>query len=90
MYSFLIGYFNNIDKFNKLKPKKKRNKAKKANVFDTASELYNDLLEIYFYKYKALSDAKIESLVINMRLLIYFLKYTIIMSGLKTKNSLIQ
>ena len=27
-------------------------------MYDTASELYNDLLEIYFHKYKALSDVK--------------------------------
>ena len=27
-------------------------------MYDTASELYNDLLEVYFHKYKALSDVK--------------------------------
>ena len=31
---------------------------KKTNVYDTTSELYNDLLEIYFHKYKAFSDVK--------------------------------
>ena len=57
MYSFLISFFNDLDKFNKLKPKKKKQKRKKkTNVDDTASELYNDLLEMYFYRYEALSD----------------------------------
>ena len=30
----------------------KKQKRKKAIVYDTASELYNDLLGIYFDKYK--------------------------------------
>ena len=54
MYSFLISFFNDLDKFNKLKKRNKREK--KTNAVDTASELYNDLLEMYFYKYEALSD----------------------------------
>ena len=27
-------------------------------MYDTSSELYNDLLEVYFHKFKALSDFK--------------------------------
>ena len=42
MYSFLIRFFNDLDKFNKLKPQKEETK-KKTNVSDAASELYNDL-----------------------------------------------
>ena len=35
-----------------------KTKEKKTNVYDTDSELYNVLLEIYFYEYKALSDVQ--------------------------------
>ena len=51
MYYFLISLFNGLDK---PRNSKRGNKKEKTNVYDTASELYNDLLEIYFYKYKAL------------------------------------
>ena len=52
--NFLINIFNDLDKFNKLK----RPKEKKTSLNDTALELANDLLQIYFYKYKALSNVK--------------------------------
>ena len=50
-------------------------------VYDNGSEL-----ESYFDKYKTLSDAKKESWVINMILLICFLSHIIMTSGLKIKN----
>ena len=42
----------------KLKHKKKNQKEKKINVYDAASELYNELWETYFDEYNELSDAK--------------------------------
>ena len=60
IYSFLINFFNDLirNKFSKLKPQKEETKKKTANIYDTTLELYNDFLEIYFYKYKALLDVK--------------------------------
>ena len=37
---------------------KAQKKRKKTTVYDNASELYNEYLEIYFDEYKALSDVK--------------------------------
>ena len=49
---FLANLFDSLDKFNKkntknTKKNKKQNKAKIANVYNAASELYNNLLGIY-------------------------------------------
>ena len=52
-YSFSAEFFNDLDKFNKLRTQKE-----KKNVYDTFSELYNNLLERYFDEYYDLSDAK--------------------------------
>ena len=54
MYSFLSNFSNDLDKFSRLKPQQQ----KKKNVYNTASELYNDLLETYFDVYYDLWDAK--------------------------------
>ena len=56
--SFLVNFFNDLDKFKKLKSKKEETKEKKTNVYDTVSELYNDLLKAYFDEYYGLLDAK--------------------------------
>ena len=37
---------------------KKSTKERKINVYDKASELYNDFLRIYYHKYYELSDDK--------------------------------
>ena len=56
-HSLLVDFFNDLDKFSRLKrktenkqtnKKKKKKERKKAKVNDTASELYNYLLEIYY------------------------------------------
>ena len=44
--SFLDKRFNDLNKFNKLKTQKEETQKKKTNVHDTASELYNEFLEI--------------------------------------------
>ena len=57
-HSFLADFFNDLNKFSRVKTKKRktqRNKRKKTNA---ASELYNDLLEIYFDKCYNLSGTK--------------------------------
>ena len=44
---FLVDFFNDLDKFNKVKPEKdETKKTKKTDVYNKASELYNDLPEI--------------------------------------------
>ena len=66
-------------------------KLKKETVFNNASELQNEYLEIYFDQYIALPDAKKESWVTNMILKNYFLLMNIIIiTGLKIKNRLIR
>ena len=51
--SFLVKFFNDLDKFSKLKIlKEKKPKEIRTNVYHTASsELYNQLLGIYFDEY---------------------------------------
>ena len=56
-YQFQDNFSDDSDIFNKLKHKKKKHK-KVTNVYNTVSELYNDLLEIYFDEYNELLDAK--------------------------------
>ena len=46
-HSFLVQLLNDSNKFNKLKPQKEETKKKKLNVYEQASELYNDSLGIY-------------------------------------------
>ena len=56
-YPFLVDFFNDLNKFNNLKTQKENSKKKITNVYDTASELYNDFLGIYFDEYNKLPDA---------------------------------
>ena len=56
-YSILAEFFNDFGKLTELKTQKEKKK-EKTNVYDTVSELYNDLLEIYFDQYYDLSDVK--------------------------------
>ena len=49
---FIANIFDSLDKFNKkntknTKKKKKKKQSKNANVYNAASELYNNLLGIY-------------------------------------------
>ena len=50
--------FNDLDKFNKLKPQKEEANKKKTNVYNTASEPYHGSLGTYFDEYYDLSDTK--------------------------------
>ena len=58
---FLAKLFDNLSKFEELKTQKqktekqKKKQKQKKNVHNTASELYNDLLEIYFDQYNDLN-----------------------------------
>ena len=47
-HSFPSNFFDDLDKFNKLKTQKEKTKKKKTNVYNTASEIYKGLLGIYF------------------------------------------
>ena len=44
---FLVEFFDDLNKFNMLNPQKESTKKRKTNVYDTASDLYNDLLAKY-------------------------------------------
>ena len=54
-YSCLVKFFNNLSKFKKLKTIKQKAGKKKASAY---SELYNNLLGIYYNEYNELSDAQ--------------------------------
>ena len=55
----MADFFNDLNKFNKLKTEKEKTKKKKiTNAYDTVSGLYNDLLGIHFDEYYDLSDAE--------------------------------
>ena len=47
-YLLLIEIFNDLNKFKKLKRIKQETEKKNTIVYDAATELYNDLLGIYF------------------------------------------
>ena len=68
----------------------KKAKKKRTNVYNTASELYNDLLEIYFDEYYELSDAKRDKMKCKYDPKKLFLETYNYWSGLKIKNRLIQ
>ena len=55
---FYSRFYSDLNKFNNLNPKKESTKEKKVTLYDNASELFNEYLEIYFNEYKALSDAQ--------------------------------
>ena len=88
-YLLLFSFYSNLNKFNNLNQRKENNKEEKRSVYNNASELYRDYLEIYFDEYKVFSNGK-KSRVINIILLIYLLKHVIMISGFKVKNCLIQ
>ena len=58
MYSFLVEFFHDLNKFNTLNTQKEKTKKKKTNVYDTASAFYHDLLETPFDEYYDLPDAE--------------------------------
>ena len=55
---FLPNYLDDLDEFNKLKIQEEKVKKQRTNVPNTASDLYKNLLAIYFDEYYELLDAK--------------------------------
>ena len=55
---FLKDFFDELDDLNNLSTQKESTKRIKINVYDTASELYNNFPGIYYHKYYELSDDK--------------------------------
>ena len=78
---FQPTYFNDLNKFNKLKTQNEKT--------NKASELYSDLLQKYFDENYDLLDAERINWNTNINLKSYFLKHIIMMRGLKMKNFLI-
>ena len=56
--SFLNEFFGDLDKLNNLNPQKESINKRKINVYDKASELYNDFPGIYHHKYFELQNDK--------------------------------
>ena len=54
MYSFLANFFDDLDKFCRLKPRKKKKKKDKKNIYNTLLQLHNDLRTTYFNGYNDL------------------------------------
>ena len=57
-HPILFLFCSELNKFSNTKPWKGRTKDKKAIVYNNASEIYNDYLEIYFNQYMTRLDAK--------------------------------
>ena len=57
-HSFLKEFLDDLEKLNDINPQKESTKERKINVYDKASELYNDFLGVHYYKYYELSDNK--------------------------------
>ena len=46
-YPILLSFYSELSKFNNINPQKRQTKGKKVTVYDDASELCNEDLEIY-------------------------------------------
>ena len=57
-HSFQKKFFNELDDLNNVNSQKESTKKRKINANDTASELDNCFLGIYYHKYYELSDDK--------------------------------
>ena len=57
-YPILVSLYNDLNKFNSLKPQRENKKVQKESVYDNASELYNKYLGIYLDEYNALPNDK--------------------------------
>ena len=57
-YPILLSLYSNLNKFNNLNLRKEYKTKRKTIVYDNASELHNDCLEIYFDEYKSLPNIK--------------------------------
>ena len=53
-YPILLSFYNNLNKFNNINPRKERTKEEKSAVHNNASELYNEYLGLYFDQCKTL------------------------------------
>ena len=51
-YPILLSFYSNLNKFSNLNPTKRKHKIEKATVFDNASELLNEYLEIFLMRTK--------------------------------------
>ena len=47
----LSHFISDLNRFSNIKPRNENTKNRKTKVHDTASELYNELLDIYFDEY---------------------------------------
>ena len=71
-YPILYSFYTELNKFNDINYQKVRTKHKKVPVYDKASELYNEYLEIYFYETRSFQILKKESWLTDMILKNYF------------------
>ena len=57
-YPILLSFYSELKKFNNMNPQKGCTKGKKVIVYDNASELCSEYLEINFNQYMTLSGTK--------------------------------
>ena len=57
-YSYLLNFYDNLQKLIKIKPTKLCKIKEKGKVYNAVSELFNEIFEYYFDAYNELSDVK--------------------------------
>ena len=57
-YSYLLNFYDNLQKLIKIKPTKLCKIKEKGKVYNAVSELFNEIFEYYFNAYNELSDVK--------------------------------
>ena len=72
-YSYLLSFYDNLEKWIKMKLRNLAKKKEKEKVYNTKSELYNKRFENYYGQYDELSDTEIDKLnqkfkLINLKL----------------------
>ena len=76
-------FFNDLNKFNKLKTQKEETQKKKANVYDITLELYKVFLETHFDEYYDLSNGERKQWSTNINLKSFSEKHIIRICGMK-------
>ena len=57
-YSYLLNFYDNLQKLIKIKPTKLCKIKEKGKLYNAVSELFNEIFEYYFDAYNELSDVK--------------------------------
>ena len=74
-------FLNDLNYFTSFKPRNRDTKKKKSRMYDTASELYNEFLDLYFDNCCDLLDTKKKIWALHLCLLVKNLKGTTMITG---------